>query len=435
MKRIMMAGALGLVTFLLYLYARSGVICTGSSSDAFPDGADTLVQRKVFFPGNTQVLEQSETNAAMRSEEEMKRREADTVIPREAEREKDVCSEQFSMQKTLEGYKITLYDKEGERVHSEVFPEKSWVKEVSEGILEIGVSVGSPARYTFYFRKEDGAMSDTFFNAKLFGEQYIAYRPVSNYLWGDPLILTDIFEEGILYQEIYRDFSETADPMSVIHDIELEDETHIRLEYCEGEAYTVVDEVVEIQPVSADREADLKEPYALAYLAFLEEYAKYSDNVKQGLSRFTLAYIDDDEVPELLLIEAYCHAAGVKVFTFYQDTVVELGEFGSFGRMQYVERGGMIFDHFTGQGEQNTNFYRVEEGKAELICNMHLSPPLSHNGYTEEYEIDGISVDEETYQAQWQALYDEQGYILVTYGEGIPIKDKTLKRFLAGAVE
>lgn len=65
----------------------------------------------------------------------------------------------------------------------------------------------------------------------------------------------------------------------------------------------------------------------------------------------------------------------------------------------------------------------------------NLSPPLSCNEFTEEYEIDGISVDEETYQAQWQALYDEQGYIFVTYGEGIPIKDKTLKRFLAGAVE
>lgn len=90
------------------------------------------------------------------------------------------------MQKTLDGYEITLYDKEGERVYSEVFPEKSWVEEVSEGILEIGVSVGSPARYTFYFRKKDGTISDTFFNAKLFGGQYIAHRPVSNYLEGIP---------------------------------------------------------------------------------------------------------------------------------------------------------------------------------------------------------------------------------------------------------
>ena len=77
----------------------------------------------------------------------------------------------------------------------------------------------------------------------------------------------------------------------------------------------------------------------------------------------------------------------------------------------------------------------MEEGKAELICNMHLSSPLSHNGFTEEYEIDGISVDGETYQAKWQALYEEQTYILVIYEEGIPIRKKGLKRSLAGAVD
>lgn len=65
----------------------------------------------------------------------------------------------------------------------------------------------------------------------------------------------------------------------------------------------------------------------------------------------------------------------------------------------------------------------------------NLSPPLSCNEFTEEYEIDGISVDEETYQAKWQALYEEQAYILVIYEEGIPIREKGLKRSLAGAVD
>lgn len=67
------------------------------------------------------------------------------------------------------------------------------------------------------------------------------------------MILTDIFEEGILYQEIYRDFSETADPMSAILDIKLEDETHVRLEYCEGKAYTDVNEVVELGESRSER--------------------------------------------------------------------------------------------------------------------------------------------------------------------------------------
>ena len=121
--------------------------------------------------------------------------------------------------------------------------------------MEIGFSVGSPARYTFYFRKEDGKISDTFFNARVVGEKYIAHRPLLGDRWYNaPLILTDIFEEGILYQEIYKDFSVTADLMSAVYSIELIDEEHIMLEYCMGEDYTVVNEVVEIEKAKSGGE-------------------------------------------------------------------------------------------------------------------------------------------------------------------------------------
>lgn len=168
------------------------------------------------------------------------------------ETEENIYNAQFSLQETPDGYELILYDREKREIYSKVFPIEliiePWVKEVSEGILEIGISVGSPARYTFYFRKEDAKISDTFFNARVVGEKYIAHRPLVGEHWNnDPLILTDIFEEGILYQEIYRDFSVTADLMSAIYNIELIDEEHIMLEYCTGEDYSVVNEVVEIE--------------------------------------------------------------------------------------------------------------------------------------------------------------------------------------------
>lgn len=81
----------------------------------------------------------------------------------------------------------------------------------------------------------------------MFGGRYIAHLPVGGDQWDELLILTDIFEEGILDQEIYRDFSVTADLMSVIYSIELTDEEHIMLEYYVEENYTVVNEVVEIE--------------------------------------------------------------------------------------------------------------------------------------------------------------------------------------------
>ena len=173
----------------------------------------------------------------------------------QSEVEESIYNAQFSLQETPDGYEVILYDREGREIYSECYPKEPWVEEVSEGILEIGFSVGSPARYTFYFRKEDGKISDTFFNAHVVGEKYIAHRPlVGNQWYNAPLILTDIFEEGILYQEIYKDFSVTADLMSAIYSIKLIDEEHIMLEYCTGEDYTVVNEVVEIEKTKSGGE-------------------------------------------------------------------------------------------------------------------------------------------------------------------------------------
>ncbi|MDE6389118.1 MAG: hypothetical protein K2L82_15070 [Lachnospiraceae bacterium] len=165
--------------------------------------------------------------------------------------EKTIYNMPYSLQETTEGYELILYDGERQEVFSMVYPKEPWVYEIGEGVFEVGFSTGSPARYTFYFRQEDGKLTDGFSNAKVFGGQYIAYRTWDGGQWDAPLILTDIFGEGILYQEIYRNFSVTADPMSSIYGIELTDEEHVMLKYCEGEDYTVVNEVVEIEKTSS----------------------------------------------------------------------------------------------------------------------------------------------------------------------------------------
>lgn len=222
MKRMIMAGTLGGIMVLVYLCAQSGVMHMKMRDDVWgpeekkEDSAEDLSGQCIDLK---------------------------TVL---CEAWKGIHNTQFLLQETSDGYELILYDRENQEVFSMIYPKEPWVMGVSEGVLEIGISVGSPARYTFYFRKEDGRISNTFFNAKVFGEKYIAHRPLNDEQGNPPLILTDIFEEGILHQEIYRDFSVMADPMSVIYSIELTDENHIMLEYCEGEDYTVVNEVVEI---------------------------------------------------------------------------------------------------------------------------------------------------------------------------------------------
>ncbi|MDE6883243.1 MAG: hypothetical protein K2P48_09030 [Lachnospiraceae bacterium] len=164
-------------------------------------------------------------------------------------------------------------------------------------------------------------------------------------------------------------------------------------------------------------------PYARAYLEFLTEYVQNSKDGKGQGARFSLAFVDDDDIPELLLMEDDCHAEGVKVFTYYQDQVVELGAFGSSGLMQYVERAGLIFSHYMGHGESDNDFFEIKEGQAVLICNMHSTPYRKNGIDANLYEIDGVAVNEKTYRARWKALYEDQDYVLIGYKDGTPVEE------------
>lgn len=199
-------------------------------------------------------------------------------------------------------------------------------------------------------------------------------------------------------------------------------------------------EAVTDENVAADIQEILVDPYARAYYKFLQECLAARAHSEMEY-RFRLVYIDEDAIPELLVFKDNSHAAGVYVYTYTQDKVAELGEFGSFGRMQYVEKGGMIFDHFMGQGESNSYFHLLKDGETEVICHLrdwqeylwHKDETANLEYYDTEtyYEIDDTSVTEDIYQVKWEELYDSQSYVLVGYEDGIPLHEDDLLSVLA----
>lgn len=65
--------------------------------------------------------------------------------------------EQASLKKVADGYELTLYDKDYEKVYSEIYPTPAGsikvpeMNELSGDLLEISMSVGSPAVYIYFF--------------------------------------------------------------------------------------------------------------------------------------------------------------------------------------------------------------------------------------------------------------------------------------------
>lgn len=186
-----------------------------------------------------------------------------------------------------------------------------------------------------------------------------------------------------------------------------------------------------------DKEVELKEPYAEAYYTFLkQEGSSAKENFPLWSLRFRLAYIDDDDTPELLLMKDNSHPAGVWVYTYKNGRVVEAGEFGSIGGMQYLEKRGMIFSGFYNMGEGFSQFYMLKDGTAEKICEFH---DIDVEAFTEPveplYEIDNVPVSETEYNEKFNELWSDD-FISVGYNDGVVVEDiKDLKRALAREIE
>lgn len=139
-----------------------------------------------------------------------------------------------------EGYQITLYDKKGSVVFELETPVQPAINDLTSNITEVSISVGSPARYVFYYDKQNCKMSDTYFNPILINHEYVAYMEERD------LIIRDLFHQGILNKRIVRDFAKTADAMSAVMSIQCLEDENLVINYLKGEDYESITEIVSV---------------------------------------------------------------------------------------------------------------------------------------------------------------------------------------------
>lgn len=169
----------------------------------------------------------------------------------------------------------------------------------------------------------------------------------------------------------------------------------------EKELYDAL-EIIEIE-----KEIEFEEPYGEAYYEVLKEYMPNQSSEERSYADFCLAYIDDDEIPELLILiwDVYPHTSEVKVYTYYNDSVAEIGAFGSEGAMLYYEKQGKICSYSKYMGEEVLTHYVLEQGKAEKVNDASSQESL-------------------------------RDYVMIRYVDGTPIHSmKLLKSSLAEEIE
>ena len=87
-----------------------------------------------------------------------------------------------------------------------------------------------------------------------------------------------------------------------------------------------------------------------AYYDFICNGLDIPEEDKVAGMRYGLAFIDNDEIPELLISNNNNHGTGVRVFFYNGGDVKEVGSFGSEGGFSYIKKENKIISFFMGGG-------------------------------------------------------------------------------------
>lgn len=183
-----------------------------------------------------------------------------------------------------------------------------------------------------------------------------------------------------------------------------------------------------------DKIMDAQNEYLTAYAEYLQQYHEENTSFANEM-KFALLYVDEDEVPELAIIDSDAHASGVHICVYKEGEVTEVGEYGSFGKFQYLERGNLICSSYMGQGELTYSFFCVIDTMSIELQSFHVIPNYSEDAtqYWETYEVDGVEVSEAEYE-QASGQWDTEDIILFGWDDASYIKDKGLDELISEMV-
>ncbi len=159
----------------------------------------------------------------------------------------------------------------------------------------------------------------------------------------------------------------------------------------------------------------------MAYTDYLKKIFEGDEEKAEGV-RYTLAYINNDDIPELVFMDEASRSAGGHVLICDNNlTVSDIGEFGEYGSLAYKERQGMILSYYTGQGIAYADFYRLEGLSLIDDTYFEIDSPILEGEQT-RYYVDGDETGEISYYEAYSAK-ETSKYTYLYYEDALPYAD------------
>ena len=179
-------------------------------------------------------------------------------------------------------------------------------------------------------------------------------------------------------------------------------------------------------PISETTTVRKTDDYMAVYNKYLKDLKRNQDTEYMS---FGLAYINDDDIPELLVSQDIIHASGVVVVSCVDGKAVETDEYGSNGDLIYGERSSIIVSEQIGSGSVYGVVYRLSEnGTAKEILRY------GDNHYDAEWSdeielicrINDQKVSEKEYEEQKNKVIPKN---LTVFDDGYDITDANIDKY------
>ena len=166
--------------------------------------------------------------------------------------------------------------------------------------------------------------------------------------------------------------------------------------------------------------------YTFEKIPWVEAYREYifgcmDESGFSAEATFGLCYIDDDDIPELVISEERGHLQQAYIVSYRDSQIVISNHVGSYGCFAYEERTGIVYDNFTGMGNSYTTFYQYKDGELQKSweCSYRETPIDKSNpsdGYVGKYYILDAEVSEEEYLTAMQQHFPENPLAIGEFG-------------------
>lgn len=144
--------------------------------------------------------------------------------------------------------------------------------------------------------------------------------------------------------------------------------------------------------------------------------------------KFSLEYIDEDDIPEITICFGIEQAEPVTVFQYFSGQFKEIDSYGSMGCFEFVEKGNLIKSQWSNKGYITREFYSLKQGQDNKLITFWDNGGAVTTESEQIYKINDNVVGADEYSNELYKFNAGKTYKTVSYEDCYLINESNIDK-------